>query len=186
MSSVTNTVFIKKYENRRLYNVNEKKYISLEDVRSIICEGHTIKVTEKKTGKDITKQVLFQVLMDMSPEKLNAFPLMFLHFLIKSDAPMLSDYFENFFGSQLSMYLNNRQKYLDGLNNMQKKVFGGANLFKNPFWGNFSDNEPHTEDPPEAEEKKSDDNNSGGDIDELKDMMSEISRKISELEKKNK
>jgi len=190
-----NTVLIKKYENRRLYNVNEKKYISLENVRDIIKNGKDIKVIEKKTGKDITRVILMQVLMDMSPEKLNSFPIPFLKFLITSPAPLINDYFKNFFGNQMELYMKNRDKYLKSLNSMKENFLGTGEMFNNPFSSffksvnpfNFQDLDEDNDEPVEDEnpvEQGTVDEETVDEIDEIKDMMTKLAAKMDKLEKK--
>ncbi|MCK9225471.1 MAG: hypothetical protein M0R46_12205 [Candidatus Muirbacterium halophilum] len=199
MSFSKNTIFIKKYENRRLYNINEKKYISLEDVRDYINSGYDIEVTEKKTGENITRQVLLQVIIDMSPEKLQAFPIVFLKFLIKSDANLLDDYFNNFFTEQLGLYLNNRDGYFDAMKSMKGNFFGVGkstdmfknaftNFFGNPFYNNKKSNDKekdkNSKDISKEKTPNEDIPKSDSDIDELKAMMEKMAKKLSDLEKK--
>jgi polyhydroxyalkanoate synthesis repressor PhaR len=191
MSFSKNTIFIKKYENRRLYNINEKKYISLEDVRDYINNGYDIEVTEKKTGENITRQVLLQVIIDMSPEKLQAFPIVFLKFLIKSDAGLLNDYFTNFFTEQLGLYLNNRDAYFDAMKSMKGNFFGsdkGSDMFRNAFSNFFGNPFKYTKEKTDKDDtgtKKANENTkSNDDIDELKAMMEKMAKKLSDLEKK--
>lgn len=55
---------IKKYANRRLYDVEASRYITLEELRGLIAAGHSVQVTEDKSGDDITRQVLLQIISD--------------------------------------------------------------------------------------------------------------------------
>lgn len=197
MNFSRNTIYIKKYENRRLYNVNEKKYISLEDVRDYINNGFDIEVTEKRTGEDITRQILLQVIIDMSPEKLQAFPILFLKFLIKSDAGLLNDYFTNFFTEQLGLYLNNRDAYFDAMSTMKNSFFKtgkSSDIFSNAF-SNFFGN-PFADFSSKSSGKRQESGKSEKDevakteepkdeIDELKNMMEKMAAKLSALEKKS-
>ncbi|HKI73069.1 MAG TPA: polyhydroxyalkanoate synthesis repressor PhaR [Pseudomonadales bacterium] len=58
----------KKYPNRRLYDIQESKYVTVEDIRLIILTGETISVTDSKSGKDITRTVLLQILAEQEGE----------------------------------------------------------------------------------------------------------------------
>ncbi|MGM0607288.1 MAG: polyhydroxyalkanoate synthesis regulator DNA-binding domain-containing protein [Candidatus Muiribacteriota bacterium] len=187
------TILIKKYENRRLYNTTHKKYISLEDIRQLVIDGYDITVVEKKTGKDITKQILFQALIDMSPEKLEAFPMVFLKFLIKSPAPLLNDYFRNFFLKQLDMYMNNREKLLEGLKYIQGSFFSNmqSGIFNNPFTSIFNKSFKEEEERKKTKkskktEKTNKNDESESDLNDLKKMMKNMEKKISDLENKKK
>ena len=55
---------IKKYANRRLYDASQSKHVTLDDIRAIIVQGETIKVVEDKTGDDITRHILLQVISE--------------------------------------------------------------------------------------------------------------------------
>ncbi len=55
---------IKKYANRRLYDASQSKHVTLDDIRAIIVQGESIKVVEDKTGDDITRHILLQVISE--------------------------------------------------------------------------------------------------------------------------
>jgi polyhydroxyalkanoate synthesis repressor PhaR len=55
---------IKKYANRRLYDASQSRHITLEDIRMLIVKGEKLKVVEDKTGRDITRHILLQVIAE--------------------------------------------------------------------------------------------------------------------------
>jgi polyhydroxyalkanoate synthesis repressor PhaR len=55
---------IKKYANRRLYDASISKHVTLEDIRDLIVRGEKIKVVEDKSGEDITRLILLQVIAE--------------------------------------------------------------------------------------------------------------------------
>ena len=55
---------IKKYPNRRLYDTEISSYITLEDVRQLICDGESFEVIDAKTGEDLTRTVLLQIIAE--------------------------------------------------------------------------------------------------------------------------
>jgi polyhydroxyalkanoate synthesis repressor PhaR len=55
---------IKKYANRRLYDASQSRHITLEDIRGLIVRGEKIRVVEDKTGHDITRHILLQVIAE--------------------------------------------------------------------------------------------------------------------------
>ncbi len=58
----------KKYPNRRLYDLTDSIYVTVEDVRKMILKGDSIKVEDSKDGKDITRTVLLQILAEQESE----------------------------------------------------------------------------------------------------------------------
>ena len=60
-----NTVrLIKKYANRRLYDASISRHVTLEDIRDLIVKGEKIRVVEDKSGEDITRLILLQVIAE--------------------------------------------------------------------------------------------------------------------------
>ena len=55
---------IKKYPNRRLYDTEISSYVTLEDVRQLIIEGESFEVRDARSGKDLTRAVLLQILAE--------------------------------------------------------------------------------------------------------------------------
>ena len=55
---------IKKYANRRLYDASQSRHITLDDIRALIVKGEKIRVVEDKTGHDITRHILLQVIAE--------------------------------------------------------------------------------------------------------------------------
>jgi polyhydroxyalkanoate synthesis repressor PhaR len=61
---MTQERLIKKYANRRLYDATQSRHITLDDIRTLIVKGEKIKVVEDKTGHDITRHILLQVIAE--------------------------------------------------------------------------------------------------------------------------
>jgi polyhydroxyalkanoate synthesis repressor PhaR len=61
---MTQERLIKKYANRRLYDATQSRHITLDDIRGLIVKGEKIKVVEDKTGHDITRHILLQVIAE--------------------------------------------------------------------------------------------------------------------------
>jgi len=55
---------IKKYANRRLYDASQSRHVTLEDIREFVVQGEKISVVEDKSGEDITRQILLQVIAE--------------------------------------------------------------------------------------------------------------------------
>ena len=76
------TVIIKKYANRRLYNTRSSSYITLEHLASMTREGVDFKVLDAKSGTDITHQILTQIIMEEEAAGEHMLPVNFLRQLI--------------------------------------------------------------------------------------------------------
>ncbi|MEE9215263.1 MAG: polyhydroxyalkanoate synthesis regulator DNA-binding domain-containing protein [Thermodesulfobacteriota bacterium] len=110
-----NRVIVKKYSNRRLYDTTNKKYVTLEEISSLIRNGYEVRVIDSQSGADISKVVLIQVILESEKNREDILPVSFLHMLIKYGNKIAKDFFENYF---LMMF----QPYLSVQKNMQENL----------------------------------------------------------------
>ena len=75
-------IVIKKYENRRLYNTAESRYINLEEITALIRNGGDVQVVDSKTGQDLTGSVLTQIIMEQAKDQRGGLPLDLLRQII--------------------------------------------------------------------------------------------------------
>lgn len=84
MPSEKQPVVIKKYANRRLYHTGTSSYVTLEDLSGLVRNGEDFVVYDAKTGEDITRSVLAQIIFDEeSKDGQNLLPITFLRQLIR-------------------------------------------------------------------------------------------------------
>jgi polyhydroxyalkanoate synthesis repressor PhaR len=74
---------IKRYSNRKLYDVEARAYVSLEDVAALVRGGATVQVVDNATGDDITAQTLTQVILDEGKRGTSLPPIELLHGLLR-------------------------------------------------------------------------------------------------------
>jgi polyhydroxyalkanoate synthesis repressor PhaR len=75
-------VVVKKYANRRLYNTATSSYVTLDDLAKLIKEGGDFVVQDAKTGEDLTRSVLTQIIVEQEQKGQNLLPISFLRQLI--------------------------------------------------------------------------------------------------------
>jgi len=78
----TQPVTIKKYANRRLYNTATSSYVTLEHLCQMVKDGVDFAVLDAKTGEDITRQVLTQIIVEEEGKGQNLLPISFMRKLI--------------------------------------------------------------------------------------------------------
>ena len=79
-------MLIKKYPNRRLYNTASRAYVNLNDLAALIRQGQEIQVVDARTGEDITRVVLTQIILEDAKEAPTGLPLELLrHLIMASD-----------------------------------------------------------------------------------------------------
>ena len=82
MARSSDKVTIKKYANRRLYDTESSAYITLDRLAQMVREGREFEVVDAKTGEDITRQVLTQIIVDEEARGSTMLPINFLKQLI--------------------------------------------------------------------------------------------------------
>jgi polyhydroxyalkanoate synthesis repressor PhaR len=88
---------IRKYSNRRFYDSTRSRHLTLEEMRNLIREGHDVRVTDNKSGADITAKVLTQIILDLESPKLDLFPATMLAQIIRVNDHLLKGFYERFF-----------------------------------------------------------------------------------------
>ena len=81
-SGAKKPVIVKKYANRRLYNTATSSYVTLDDLAKLIKEGGDFVAHDAKTGEDITRSVLTQIIVEQEQKGQNLLPISFLRQLI--------------------------------------------------------------------------------------------------------
>jgi polyhydroxyalkanoate synthesis repressor PhaR len=85
---------IKRYPNRKLYDVEASVYVSLNDIARLIREGETVQIVDNATGEDITAQTLTQVVLDEGKRGTSILPTDMLHDLLRRSGQVIDDRFE--------------------------------------------------------------------------------------------
>ncbi|MCA9191287.1 MAG: polyhydroxyalkanoate synthesis regulator DNA-binding domain-containing protein [Planctomycetales bacterium] len=98
---MTTTVSIARYPNRRLYDRDQKKYVTLGDVEAIVLSGRNVRVYDSKSEQDLTRLVLVQILLERHPERLQMFSTALLQELLRADQ-MTIDWLKVYFGQASS------------------------------------------------------------------------------------
>jgi polyhydroxyalkanoate synthesis repressor PhaR len=78
----TETVVIKKYGNRRLYDTAGSRYVNLDEIAALVREGKNVQVVDAKSGRDLTRVTLTQIITEDAKEKPTGLPLELLRQLI--------------------------------------------------------------------------------------------------------
>ncbi len=202
MAKSDGPITIKKYANRRLYNTGTSTYVTLEDLATMVKAGEDFLVHDAKTGEDITRQVLAQIIFEQeNKEGQSLLPISFLRQLIR------------FYGDSMQMLV---PRYLevsiDSLTREQEKfrtqmaqAFGGSpfgaledqvrrnmEMFERAFamFTPFARREEQAAAAAAAEADKGNPQPGGGsgagEIDDLKRQMEEMQKRLERLSDKDK
>jgi polyhydroxyalkanoate synthesis repressor PhaR len=117
---VHDRITIKKYSNRRLYDSTNKRYVTLDNIASLIREGSEIKVIDSQSGEDLSKVILIQVILESEKNKEDILPVSFLHMLIKYGNKVAKDFFENYFLMMFQPYNYLKDNYRENIRMWQQ------------------------------------------------------------------
>ncbi|HWN42535.1 MAG TPA: polyhydroxyalkanoate synthesis regulator DNA-binding domain-containing protein [Thermoanaerobaculia bacterium] len=85
---------IKRYESRKLYDTEESRYVSLDEISGWIRQGQEVKVVDNATGGDVTSQTLTQIILDEGRRGTSFLPSELLHDLVRMGERAVSSGFE--------------------------------------------------------------------------------------------
>jgi polyhydroxyalkanoate synthesis repressor PhaR len=109
-SGEADTVIIKKYANRRLYNTRSSSYITLEHLSVMTREGVDYKVLDAKTGADITHQILTQIIMEEEASGEQMLPVNFLRQLISMYGNSMQSLIPHYLEASMDNFRANQSK----------------------------------------------------------------------------
>ena len=115
-------VVIKKYANRRLYNTKTSTYVTLEHLSEMVKEGVDFEVRDARTGEDITRSVLTQIIFEEEAKGQNLLPVRFLRQLIK----FYGDSLQAFVPGYLDLSMESFTKHQDEMRRRMAEAFGGG------------------------------------------------------------
>lgn len=115
---------IKKYPNRRLYDTEESRYITLADVKDLVVNDIAFVVIDKKTGDDITRSILLQVISEQEQQGEAIMSQDFLSEIIRSYGTAVPSFMKSYLEQSLKMFLQ-QQEFMRG---QVKRVVGADPL----------------------------------------------------------
>ncbi len=120
-NGVASPVIIKKYANRRLYNTRSSSYVTLDHLARMVKDGVALTVHDAKTGDDLTRSVLIQIIVEEEAKGQNLLPVSFLRQLISFYGDSLQGLVPQYLEITMRSFANNQEQIRDYLND----AFGG-------------------------------------------------------------
>src|ERR671938_629121 len=172
---------IKKYANRRLYNTGTSTYVTLEDLAAMVKEGEDFLVYDAKTGEDITRSVLAQIIFEQENKAgQNLLPTTFLRQLIRFYGDSMQMVVPKYLEQSIATLTQEQEKFRKQIANtlsgtpfapLEEQVRRNMELFQQTFsmFKPFAAPRP-AEPEPEANGEAPKDSN----IDELRQQMKEM------------
>ena len=121
----SNPTTIKKYANRRLYHTGTSTYVTLDDLARMVKEGEEFVVQDAKSGEDITRVVLGQIIFDQENKGPHLLPISFLRQLIRFYGDSMQAIVPSYLETSLAAFIRDQDKMRE---QMAKAMKGGAAL----------------------------------------------------------
>ena len=112
---MSNPRVIKKYPNRRLYDTEESRYITLADVRELVLDKVEFEVIDKKTGEDITRAILLQVISDQEQQGTAVMSEDFLSLIIRAYGSVMPDFVAKYLEQSMKLFIQQQKLMRDQL-----------------------------------------------------------------------
>ncbi len=109
---------IKKYPNRRLYDTEISSYITIEDVRQLIVDGESFEVRDAKTGDDLTRQVLLQIITEHEQDGQPMLSTELLSQMIRFYGDSLQGFMGNYLERSMQLFLEQQQQFRQQMGGM--------------------------------------------------------------------
>jgi polyhydroxyalkanoate synthesis repressor PhaR len=187
-------VTIKKYANRRLYNTGTSTYVTLEDLASMVKSGEDFVVFDAKTGEEITRSVLTQIIFEQeNKEGQNLLPIAFLRQLIRFYGDSMQMLVPRYLEVSIESLTREQEKFrnqmaqafgVGAFPSLEDQVRRNMEMFERAFamFAPFARRESQGgEIEPEANKAPT----KTGEIDDLKRQLDEMQKKVDRLSEGN-
>ncbi|MEM1273438.1 MAG: polyhydroxyalkanoate synthesis repressor PhaR [Pseudomonadota bacterium] len=186
MSRDAETLLIKRYASRRLYNTDTSDYVTLEDIARFIRDGRDVKIVDLKSGDDLTRQYLLQIIAEHEAKGENVLPLEVLTDLVRSYATQANSVVPDFLAMSFEMLKQGQSKMLENMTAMNpmsampgfQAMRANQEAFMNAMTGGLATN---WSSPTPEDEDEDDEETPEAELDEIKRQLAALQDKLSKM-----
>ena len=175
-------LLIKRYASRRLYNTETSDYVTLEDIAGFIRAGREVQIIDLKSGDDLTRQYLLQIIAEHESRGENILPVDVLNDLVRSYMVPGGGMMPEFLSSSFEMLRDSQSKAVEQMSAMNpmsqmpgfEALQAQQEAFLKAMTGGVASGWPGASEKAAPEEK-------GEDLAEIKQQLAELQEKLSKL-----
>ncbi|UZD91648.1 polyhydroxyalkanoate synthesis repressor PhaR [Cognatishimia activa] len=181
MAETNSPLLIKRYASRRLYNTETSDYVTLDDIAAFIRDGREVQIVDLKTGDDLTRQYLLQIIAEHESRGENMLPINVLTDLVRSYTTQAQSVVPQFLAQSFEMFREGQEKMVENMSTMNPMAAMQAQqeAFMKAMTGGMA-NWPSSPEPnsdkaaaePEGEEEA---------LDDIKKQLADLQDKLSKL-----
>lgn len=184
MAEQDKPLLIKRYASRRLYNTETSDYVTLEDIAGFIREGREVQIVDLKTGDDLTRQYLLQIIAEHESRGENVLPVNVLNDLVRSYMVPGGGVMPQFLQSSFDMLRESQSQMMENMNAMNpmaqmpgfEAMQAQQQAFLKAMTGGFGTS--GWTGGAQSDEKA---DSSGEDLDAIKKQLAELQDKLSKM-----
>lgn len=175
-------LLIKRYASRRLYNTETSDYVTLDDIAGFIRDGRDVQIVDLKTGDDLTRQYLLQIITEHEAKGDNVLPINVLTDIVRSYADQAQSFVPDFLSQSFDLLKRQQEELVENLQSVMPDpmaAFGGIEgwqkkqqEFMAAMMGNWG--RKPVEEPPKSEAAPED-------LDAIRKQLAELQEKLSKL-----
>ena len=186
MAETEKPLLIKRYASRRLYNTETSDYVTLEDIAGFIRDGRDVKIVDLKSGDDLTRQYLLQIVAEHESKGESVLPINVLTDLVRSYTTQSASMVPQFLAASFEAFRDSQSKWVENMNamNPMTKVPGFEAMqaqqeaFLKAMTGNMSGQWSGPGGAPSGEETKDEE-----DLDAIKRQLAELQQRLSKMDR---
>ncbi|MEC3860001.1 polyhydroxyalkanoate synthesis repressor PhaR [Mesobacterium sp. TK19101] len=181
MAETDKPLLIKRYASRRLYNTETSDYVTLEDIAGFIRDGREVTIVDLKSGDDLTRQYLLQIIAEHESRGENVLPINVLTDLVRSYTTQATSSVPQFLAASFEMFRDSQSKWMDTMNsaNPMAKLpgFEAIQAQQEAFLKAMTGGMAATSGPAVKEEDDK------SDLDDIRKQLSALQDKLSKMNK---
>ena len=186
MAKDSDPLLIKRYASRRLYNTETSDYVTLDDIAGFIRDGREVQIIDLKSGDDLTRQYLLQIIAEHESRGENVLPVDVLTDLVRSYTTQAQSVVPQFLAASFEMLREGQSKVMENFGKVPNPMasmpgFEAMQAQQQAFlkammqgWGAAGSSEPDKDD--EAAEADSD---KDAELDAIRKQLAELQAKLS-------
>jgi polyhydroxyalkanoate synthesis repressor PhaR len=116
------SLLIKRYASRRLYNTETSDYVTLEDIAGFIRDGREVQIVDLKSGDDLTRQYLLQIIAEHESRGESVLPTNVLNDLVRSYTTQATSAVPQFLAASFEMFRDSQSKWMENMNKANPMV----------------------------------------------------------------
>ena len=178
------TLLIKRYASRRLYNTETSDYVTLEDIAGFIRDGREVQIVDLKTGDDLTRQYLLQIIAEHESRGENVLPLEVLTDLVRSYTTQAQSVVPQFLAMSFDMLREGQSKMMESMTNPMSAMPGfdamraQQEAFMKAMTGQLGNG---WSGPSQDHDEADDDETSSADLDEIRAQLAAMQEQLSKM-----